>query len=249
MSREIRIGCAAWSIAAMHRGMFPTVGSHLERYGKVFSGVELNSCFYRSHRDVTYTRWAQSVPQNFQFAVKLSKQITHEKRLAVPRLLKPFISEVQHLGKKLGPLLVQLPPSLAFDSKVAGRFFMALRKCFEGHVVCEPRHESWFTAEAERLLVRYRAARVAADPAVVPAAGTPAGWNGLVYYRLHGSPQRYFSSYSDEYLKSLAHTLRKNAGHGLPVWCIFDNTIRGAATANAYALLKHMQGFRRIRRK
>ena len=249
MSREIRIGCAGWSIATMHKGIFPTVGSHIERYGKVFPGTEINSCFYRSHLHITYKRWAQSVPRNFLFSVKLSKQLTHEKRLTAPRLLKPFICEVQHLGKKLGPLLVQLPPSLAFDSRVAGRFFVALRKCFEGPVVCEPRHESWFAPEAERLLVGHRVARVAADPAIIPAAGTPAGWNGLVYYRLHGSPRRYFSSYSDKYLKSLARTLHQKAAHGVPVWCIFDNTIWGAAAINAYALLKHMQGFRRIRRK
>jgi uncharacterized protein YecE (DUF72 family) len=245
VSADLRIGYAGWSIATVHGELFPTVGSHLKRYGKVFACTEVNSCFHRSHRDVTYQRWAKSVPQSFQFAVKLSKQITHENRLTDTRLLKPFISEVRSLGKKLGPLLVQLPPSLAFDSRVAGRFFGVLRKYFQGDVVCEPRHESWLAAKAESLLVRHRVARVAADPAVVPAAGVPGGWNGLVYFRLHGSPRTYFSSYSDEYLHGLAQTLHQKAAQGGPVWCIFDNTTLGAATPNALRLLQETRAFSR----
>jgi hypothetical protein len=130
MSPDVRIGYAGWSIATIHSKLFPTFGSHIERYGKVFPCTEINSCFHRSHRDVTYKRWAKSVPRSFKFAVKLSKAITHEKRLTDTRLLRPFISEVQSLGRKLGPLLVQLPPSLVFDSRLAGRFFGALRKYF-----------------------------------------------------------------------------------------------------------------------
>ena len=73
----------------------------------------------------------------------------------------------------------------------------------------EPRHASWFEPEAERLVTGYRVARVAADPAVVPAAAAPGGWDGLVYYRLHGSPKVYYSAYADEYLASLAKTLTR----------------------------------------
>jgi uncharacterized protein YecE (DUF72 family) len=240
MPSDIRIGYAGWSIATAHSDLFPTMGSHIERYGKVFPCTEINSCFHRSHRDVTYQRWAKSVPQHFRFAVKLSKQITHEHRLSDTRLLKPFISEVQHLGAKLGPLLVQLPPSLVFDPKIAARFFRALRKGFQGNIVCEPRHESWFAPEAEKLLVRQQVARVAADPAFIRVADTPGGWDGFVYYRLHGSPRIYFSSYSSVYLRGLARTLHEKAAHGVPVWCIFDNTTLGAATPNAYALLRRM---------
>ena len=83
-------------------------------------------------------------------------------------------------------------------------------------------------------------ARVAADPAVVPAAAEPGGWDGLVYYRLHGSPKMYYSAYPDEYLEALAKTLsgpRKSAD----VWCIFDNTAAGAATANALDVLDRVR--------
>ena len=75
-----------------------------------------------------------------------------------------------------------------------------------------------------------------------------AGWSIATihsrYYRLHGSPRRYFSSYSDQYLKSLARTINQKAEHGVPVWCIFDNTILDAAAINAHELLKHMRGLR-----
>ena len=99
-------------------------------------------------------------------------------------------------------------------------------------VVFEPRHASWFTPAADRLLERFLVARVAADPAVVPAAGEPGGWDGMTYYRLHGSPRTYYSDYSAEYLESLAERLAQRVARG-PVWCIFDNTALGAATTNA----------------
>jgi uncharacterized protein YecE (DUF72 family) len=111
----IRIGTAAWSIPKEHAAPFPVAGSHLERYGAVFNAVEINTSFYRSHRTVTYERWAASVPDGFRFTVKVPKAITHERRLEdVSDLLDRFLSEVGGLGPKLGPLLVQMPPSLSF---------------------------------------------------------------------------------------------------------------------------------------
>src|SRR3954470_11987598 len=115
-SATIRIGTAAWSIPREHAAPFPVAGSHLERYAAVLNAVEINSSFYRPHRTATYERWAASVPEDFHFAVKIPKAITHERRLAdVDDLLDRFLSEVSGLGPKLGPLLVQLPPSLSFQ--------------------------------------------------------------------------------------------------------------------------------------
>jgi uncharacterized protein YecE (DUF72 family) len=145
------------------------------------------------------------------------------------------LSEVAALGPKLGPLLVQLPPSLRFDAERVEAFFTLLRARFSGSVVCEPRHASWFTGEAEQVLVSAQVARAAADPAPVPAAAQPGGWPGLVYYRLHGSPEMYSSDYSAAFLERLAQTVRATA-QAAPTWCIFDNTALGAATANALEL-------------
>src|SRR3954464_4905484 len=163
------IGTAGWSIPKEHAAPFPSIGSHLERYGAVFNAVEINSSFYRPHRRTTYERWAASVPADFRFAVKLPKAITHERRLEHSGdLLDPFVSEVGGLGPKLGPLLVQLPPSLSFQEGIADRFLRGLRERVRGGLVCEPRHRSWFTPEVEALLRELHIARVAADPALVP---------------------------------------------------------------------------------
>jgi uncharacterized protein YecE (DUF72 family) len=139
------------------------------------------------------------------------------------------------LGRKRGPLLVQLPPSHIFDARVAGRFLELLRREYDGSVVCEPRHDTWFSSRANALLVRFNVARVAADPATTAGAGAPGGWTGLVYYRLHGAPRKYWSKYDVHDLDVL-----KNALHSLSpagdAWCVFDNTASGAALENALEL-------------
>jgi uncharacterized protein YecE (DUF72 family) len=230
----VRIGTAGWSVPKEHAAAFPTVGSHLERYGAVLNAVEINSSFYRPHRPATYERWAASVPEGFRFAVKIPKAITHERRLKdIDDLLDRFLSEVGGLGSKLGPLLVQLPPSLRFEQGVTDSFLGELRSRGEGGIVCEPRHASWFTPEVEALLDELRIARVAADPAPVPGADQPGGWRGLSYYRLHGSPQIYYSAYSAEYLAAIAEVLGRDAAAGVETWCIFDNTAAFAATGDA----------------
>jgi uncharacterized protein YecE (DUF72 family) len=238
----IRIGTAAWSIPKDQAAAFPATGSHLERYGTVFNAVEINSSFYRPHRTVTYERWAASVPEDFRFAVKVPKTITHELRLRdAGALLDRFLSEVSGLGPKLGSLLVQLPPSLAFMPGIADRFLSDLRSRVAGSIVCEPRHASWFTQEIETLLEELRVSRVAADPAPVPSAGEPGGWRGLSYYRLHGSPKIYYSAYSPEYLEGIAEQIVRDAGASIETWCIFDNTAAFAATADALATRSQVQ--------
>jgi len=239
-SMEIRVGCAGWTIPKLHKDHFPDKGTHLERYASRFSAVEINSSFYREHKPATYERWAASVPEHFKFAVKVPKQLTHESRLCDLSAFSRFISEVSTLGEKLGPLLVQLPPKLAFNVKTVKTFFTGLCENFPGNVVCEPRHASWFTSDAERLLTEFQVARVAADPAPVPGADQPGGWNGLVYFRLHGSPRMYYSEYSVEHLDALARLLIETE-RSVPVWCIFDNTAAGAATINALTLLEKLK--------
>jgi len=243
----MRVGCAGWSVPKEHAAHFPADGSHLERYAGRFSAVEINSSFYRPHRPATYARWADSVPEDFQFSVKVPRQITHERRLAdAVEPLEQFLAECGALGQKLGLLLVQLPPSLAFNADVAPAFFAVLRERFGGSVVCEPRHPTWFTPDAEHLLAGHRIARVAADPASTPQAAQPGGWPGLVYYRLHGSPRVYYSDYSNDSLAALAQGLRAASA---PAWCIFDNTALFHATANALRLVERLTAAARTERE
>lgn len=232
-----RIGTAGWSIPKGHGAAFPAAGSHLERYARVLKAVEINSSFYRPHRPATYARWAASVPPGFRFAVKVPRAVTHERRLVDAMApLERFLDEVSALGPALGPLLVQLPPSLRHDAAVVEAFLHSLRERFTGEVACEPRHASWFTDAAEASLSTFHVARVAADPAVVPRAAEPGGWAGLVYVRLHGSPEMYRSTYPPEALDAVAARLRMAMAAGQACWCIFDNTALGEAAGNALDL-------------
>ena len=235
---SIFIGCAGWSIPRQEQAHFPADGTHLERYAGRLPAVEINSSFYRPHRPATYVKWAGAVPPGFRFAVKVPKTITHESKLVqITPLLDAFLAEVSGLGTLLGTLLVQLPPSLRFDLVVASRFFNDLRARHAGAVVCEPRHPSWFKSDADDLLLEMHVARVAADPARVPAAARPGGWEGMAYYRLHGSPKMYYSAYDEPFLGQLARELVNKAATGANVWCVFDNTAARSATTNALALL------------
>jgi uncharacterized protein YecE (DUF72 family) len=221
----------------MWRDRFPPAASNLERYAACFSCTEINSSFYKPHRRATYERWAASVPPDFRFAVKLPRAITHDQRLvAADVLLEVFLDEARGLGDRMGPLLVQLPPSLAFDGVTAAEFFATLRAMHDGDVVCEPRHDSWFGAEAEALLLAHGVARAGADPARCEAAAHPGAWPGLAYLRLHGSPQMYYSSYEPERIRRVAEELRAHEAAGAACWCVFDNTTLGAATGNALEL-------------
>lgn len=238
---SLLIGCAGWSIPKEHSDCFPAEGTHLARYAHRFTAVEINSSFYRPHRPATYSKWTSSVPPAFRFSVKMPREVTHERRLVdMEDVLDRFQNEVMNLGEKLGPLLVQLPPSLSFSADIAERFLIALRLRFNGLIALEPRHVSWFDGKADRLMKKYRVSRVAADPCVTEVGSTPGGWEGLVYYRLHGSPKVYYSSYSSEYLETLSKRLMV-AAHSANVWCIFDNTAEGEAMVNAFDLVGRIQ--------
>lgn len=231
---RIRIGTAGWSLPREVQSRFGGEGSHLERYARVFGAAEINSTFHRPHRASTFERWAASVPRGFRFSVKLPRTITHDARLAgCGALLDEFLAGLAPLRARLGCLLVQLPPSLQFDARTAGAFFRALRRRSDAAVAVEPRHASWFDAAADRLLQREQVARVAADPARGPTGGEPGGWQGLRYFRLHGSPRVYYSSYDEAFLKRLAADVRADS---TPCWIIFDNTTLGAGTSNALRL-------------
>ena len=231
----IYLGCAGWSLPREQWAQFPDEGTHLQRYAQRLPAAEINSSFYRPHREATYRKWAASVPEGFRFSVKLPRTITHQNRLRdCEGLLDEFLGQCAGLGEKLGCLLIQLPPSFAFDAALVEDFLASLRTRYEGSVALEPRHASWQHAEA--LLQQARVARVAADPAPFEGSEQPAGWPGLQYFRLHGSPRMYYSAYSTDWLERLARQLQAARENGIASWCIFDNTASGAAVANALHL-------------
>ncbi|NIJ93809.1 uncharacterized protein YecE (DUF72 family) [Xanthomonas campestris] len=243
---RVRCGCAGWSIPAADRAAFGDGTSVLQRYATRFDAVEINSSFHRPHRAGTYARWADSVPEDFRFSVKLPRSISHDARLqGTGPLLDAFLAQAGALGTRLGCLLLQLPPSAVFDAAVAARFFAMLRRRWDGGVVCEPRHASWFLPQAQALLARHRIARCAADPAPVPDAATPGTTAHPQYWRWHGAPRIYYSSYDASALQALADAVRNpahDAAHPQAErWVIFDNTAAGLAVPNALQLQRLLQ--------
>ena len=233
----IRVGTAGWSLPRAVQDAFGAGGSHLARYATRFPVAEINSSFHRPHKRSLYEKWAASVPGEFRFCAKLPRTITHERRLVdCGERLDAFLEQAGGLGARLACLLVQLPPSFAFDADAAAAFLELLRSRFAGAVALEPRHASWFTPEADALLRGCRVARVLADPVRHDAGRWPGGWPGLVYLRLHGAPRVYYSSYEAPVLQALAKRLRLAEREGAECWCIFDNTASGAAAGDALAL-------------
>ena len=211
--------------------------SHLEHYASRLPCVEINSSFHRPHRRATWERWAAVTPDDFRFAVKAPKAVTHSAKLVnTGGALLEFFDAVRALGEKLGPVLIQLPPKLTFDEGIAQEFLTTLRELHQGGVVLEPRHASWFSAAVDSLLRSFQVARVAADPPKgSELAAQPGGWPGLRYWRLHGAPRTYYSEYDHNWLRGLAERLQsvESWSGENEAWVIFDNTVLGHATANA----------------
>jgi uncharacterized protein YecE (DUF72 family) len=233
----VRIGCASWALPPAVQHQFPPGDSHLARYASVFSGAEINSSFHRPHRPSTYERWAASVPDTFVFSAKLPKAITHERRLVdCDEPLRAFLDEADGLGGKLRCLLVQLPPSLAFDAAVADTFFAQLQQHSACDIALEPRHASWFDEAVDGWLATRRITRVLADPVRHDAGRWPGGRQDFVYLRLHGAPRMYYSAYEPAVLQALAARIAQASREGREVWCMFDNTAGQEAAGNALQL-------------
>ena len=233
----IAVGCAGWSIPGQYRDLFGEGESMLARYATRFAVAEINSSFHRPHRPDTYARWAAAVPAAFRFSVKLPKLVSHELALrGTGPALDRFLDESQALGRKLGGYLLQLPPSHAFDVRTASSFLRVFRRRSDAPLVCEPRHASWFTEAAEQLLQAHGVSRLGADPARVTEAAQPSPHSSWPYWRWHGSPRMYYSSYADADLQSLADTLDARGTRAPKPWVIFDNTAHGFAIPNALAL-------------
>jgi len=236
------IGLAGWSEAvSRHRASFlfsaglAPDASALATYAAAFDFVEINASFYRQFRPATYEGWAAEVPAGFCFSVKMHRLITHYTQLERTELLEPFFESVSGLGNKLCAILIQLPPSLAFDPATVSAFCGALRERYEGTAVCEPRHASWTCPDAANLMASHRVGLVRTEIPDPPCEEDAAPATPL-YLRLHGAPRRYYSAYSDGQLERLAELLRLNPRRARFV--VFDNTASSAGVRNASALLR-----------
>jgi len=232
----LRVGTVGWVIERAVARHFPRDGNDLKRYARRLNCVEIESTFHRSPRPITWNRWAITVSKSFRFAVRIPRIYTHQPQLTGdPAPLRDFIAGAHLLGEKLGPLVFQLGRRLPFDPHDAGAFLTQLRETHTGLVAFEPKHPTWFTPEASDLMRSFQVARVIVDPAKIPEAANPGGWDGLAYYHLRGTPRTHYSTYPEEFLEVLATSIADRHPDA-ETWVIFDHASPAAAVRNAIVL-------------
>ena len=215
---------------------FDSAGTHLQRYARSLRCAEINSSFYRPHAAATYAKWRDSTPPDFRFAVKMPRTITHELKLQDAREpLVAFLAQTDGLAQKRGPILVQLPPSLSFDATVVIPFLDLVRQVYDGPVVCEPRHATWFSPPVASLLEHTeshesRPIRHRCRQQPFPRAGRASPIFGCTAH--HGSPGHDTTRTTSRRLRLTVRSIATAA----EVWCVFDNTASGAAIENAWEL-------------
>jgi len=233
---RLHIGTSGWHYKHWLGNFYPTgtrsVG-FLTHYLRTFSSVEINNSFYRLPAADTLAQWKASVPPDFVFAVKASRYITHMKKLKEPQQsFSLFMSRVQVLGEKLGPILFQLPPSWHFDENRFRDFLEALPGTYR--YAFEFRDRSWYNDKVYQLLASYRCAFCVYEIEyhLSPLEVT----TDFVYVRLHGPEAKYDGSYSDLVLSNWANRCQQWLSQGKSVYIYFDNDLYGYAPVNARRL-------------
>jgi uncharacterized protein YecE (DUF72 family) len=237
---EARIGCSGWQYRHWRGNFYPVDLEQkrwLEYYALQFDTVEINNTFYRLPEDPAFDAWRQRVPSTFLYAIKASRFLTHMKRLKAPEEpLDRLFSRVRILGRRLGPILYQLPPRWGVDVERLSVFLEALPPR-RRHVV-EFRDASWYTDEVFGLLTRHKVACCLHD---MPGSATGRRVAGpFVYVRFHG-PVRYGGRYDDESLDDWAAWLAGRVREGQRVFVYFNNDIDGHAPRDAIRLRQKLQ--------
>jgi uncharacterized protein YecE (DUF72 family) len=240
MIERLHVGTSGWSYKHWSGIFYPEdvkPAKYLEHYVTVFDCVELNASFYRMPNIKTVQGWARRTPASFRFCAKMSRFITHQKKLVdETEPLDRFLSVFHPLSSRIGPFLVQLPPGLRFDPDKADAFFHLLasrRNICE--FALEARHDSWFAPESVSLLKHYGIANVIADPGG-RFAGSEVPTNSLVYLRFHGPDGHYHDSYTTGALEIHARKIFGWLSQGCHVWAFFNNDFNGHAVHNAREL-------------
>jgi uncharacterized protein YecE (DUF72 family) len=236
-SHRIRVGCSGWNYAHWRNGVFypPRCAPRnwLRYYAKHFDTVEINMTFYRLPKAEAVARWVEETPLGFTFAVKVSRYVTHVKRLLdVPQHLPLLYERIQPLldSPKLGPLLWQLPPTFKVDHD---RLAHALEHLHDGRRhAFEFRHPSWFTEQTYVLLREHNVALVIGDRPQVNEFQAHELTADFTFVRFHGGTRGVDGNYSHRELDDWADRLEQWAGE-VDVFAYFNNDWEGYAIENA----------------
>ena len=232
----LRIGTSGWTYKHWRGGFYPEglpQSRWFARYAEVFDTAEINATFYRLPSQAMVAGWREKAPPGFVFAWKASKYLTHNKRLldAAPpleRIYAPMLT----LGAKLGPCLIQLPPSMTLDlPRLAG--LLPLLPADRRHTI-EFRHPSWYVDPVFEALAAHGVALCVSDHHHAPAPALATA--DFAYLRLHGPGGRYVGAYEDWVLESWSRDIAAWRAEGRDVYAYFDNDIGGAAPEDASRL-------------
>jgi uncharacterized protein YecE (DUF72 family) len=238
----VLIGTSGWMYRDWRGRFYPEGVAQkrwLEHYADRFDTVESNSAFYRLPDEKTFEDWARRTPEDFVWAVKMSRYLTHIRRLRAPEEpVARFLDNARGLGDKLGPVLLQLPPNLKADLDALDDTLRRIGS--RARVAVEFRHDSWFGDETRALLAEHGAALCLADRSSKPVSPLwrTADWG---YVRLHEGSATPHPCYGRGALETWAQRLAEMWGAGAEVFVYFNNDTRGCALANARSFARAVE--------
>jgi uncharacterized protein YecE (DUF72 family) len=242
MTGKLLIGTSGWNYYDWKGLFYPEAlkaRDYLAHYARHFRTTEVNYSFYHLPKPTTYENWAAQVPEDFVFAIKASRSITHIRRLRdVMEMWQKFLENASMLEKKLGPILLQFPPSFKRSADLLDNFLEESAKLKEFRRVrlaMEFRHASWYDEETYGILKRHGCALVIAQSERYPQAPyVPAA--PFLYVRLHGPGALFASSYSRDQLAEWAARIKEWLTETKSVHVYFNNDFHGYAIENAKML-------------
>jgi uncharacterized protein YecE (DUF72 family) len=241
VSINIHVGTSGWSYKHWKGDFYPqklAAARWLDYYTKYFHTTEINGSFYRLPSEDTVIKWTEQVPPGFIFCPKMSRYLTHMKKLKEPEEpLERFFSVFTPMKEKMGPVLIQLPAMLRFHYDVAEHFYRLLRMQYRDYsFVMEIRHDTWLQEDSLTLMTKYDIGLV------ISQSGNYFPYTEMitarhVYVRFHGPAELYASAYTDGQLQYFADKFKKWVKEGHEVWAYFNNDIHGHAVHDAQRLL------------
>jgi len=240
MQGKFHIGTSGWSYKDWIEIFYPKrlkAADWLSYYATIFNCTEINSSFYRLPQKQTVISWIKKVPKDFLFCPKMSRYLTHIKRLKEPEEpLDRFFSIFEPMKKQMGPVLIQLPGTAAFDHDVAENLYCLLKQKFSLYkFAIEVRHLSWMTENSYALMEKYDIAFVMSHSGDhFPYAEVITSKN--IYFRFHGPGSLYNTKYDDETMEKYAALSKKWLDKGHDLWIFFNNDWFGYGIDNALSL-------------
>lgn len=241
MNGQIHIGTSGWSYQHWKPIFYPPklkATEWIHFYSKHFDITEINGSFYKLPSQETVIEWTNKVPKHFLFCPKMSRYLTHMKKLSEPEEpLERFFGIFEPMNKMMGPVLFQLPERVQFHYDKTEHLYYLLKTKYKQHdFVMEVRHQSWLQENSLTLMAKYDIGLVISQSGdLFPYSEMITAKN--IYVRLHGPNALYASSYSDEMLKEFSKKFKRWKKQGYQIWAFFNNDIYGYALTDAKRLM------------